>query len=104
MTNVKDKRKEKVSVATEIDRLEERRKRCQDNLEKAEFRLRHEQITDKECKELEEEITIVKGRLQKLDKELTTLRKENQKNMLLSVALFAVTALLYYAFFHSQDS
>ncbi|KAG7509144.1 coiled-coil domain-containing protein 167 [Solea senegalensis] len=104
MTKIKDKSKEKVSVATEIDRLEERRARCQDNLDRAEFRSRKEQLSDMERQELEEEMTIIKERVQKLDKELSTLRSENRKNMLLSVALLAVSALLYFVFFDSEEN
>uniref|UniRef100_A0AAQ5X2B1 Uncharacterized protein n=1 Tax=Amphiprion ocellaris TaxID=80972 RepID=A0AAQ5X2B1_AMPOC len=48
MAKLKDKRREKVSVATEIDRLEERRARCQDNLERAEFKSRKEKMSEKD--------------------------------------------------------
>eukprot|EP00064_Thunnus_orientalis_P013099 superscaffoldBa00002091_g13136 len=48
MAKLKDKRREKISVATEIDRLEERRARCQGNLERAEFRSRKEKLSEKE--------------------------------------------------------
>lgn len=37
-----------------------------------------------------------------LDKELQLLRGENRKNMLLSVAVFAISALAYYAFFYNE--
>uniref|UniRef100_A0A3Q1G4Y3 Coiled-coil domain-containing protein 167 n=1 Tax=Acanthochromis polyacanthus TaxID=80966 RepID=A0A3Q1G4Y3_9TELE len=95
---MKDKRREKISVATEIDRLEERRARCQDNLERAEFKSRKEKMSEKD-QELEDEMAIMNERVQKL-KELETLRGENRRNMLLSVALLAVSALFYYIFFY----
>ncbi|KAM9356023.1 coiled-coil domain-containing protein 167 [Pholidichthys leucotaenia] len=103
MTKSKDKRKEKISVATEIDRLEERRARCQDNLERAEFRSRKEELSVRERQELEDEMAIMNERVQKLDKELEMLRGENRRNMLLSVALLAVSALFYYIFFYNED-
>ncbi|XP_026197323.1 coiled-coil domain-containing protein 167 [Anabas testudineus] len=103
MTKAKDKRREKISVATEIDRLEDRRARCQDNLERAEFRSRKEKLSDRERQELEDEMTIMNERVQKLDKELETLRGENRKNMLLSVALLAISALFYYLFFYNEE-
>uniref|UniRef100_A0A3Q3WZL9 Coiled-coil domain-containing protein 167 n=1 Tax=Mola mola TaxID=94237 RepID=A0A3Q3WZL9_MOLML len=81
-----------------IDRLEERRARCRDNLERAEFRSRKEKLSDKERQELEDEMAIMNERVQKL-KELQALRRENRKNMLLSVALLVVGVLLYYVFF-----
>lgn len=37
------------------------------------------------------------------DKELALLRGENRRNMLLSVALLAVGALFYYAFFYNDE-
>nr|XP_046229601.1 coiled-coil domain-containing protein 167 [Scatophagus argus] len=103
MAKLKDKRREKISVATEIDRLEERRERCQNNLERADFRRRKEKLSDKERQELEDEISIINERVQKLDKELQTLRGENRKNMLLSVALLVVSAIFYYIFFYSEE-
>ncbi|XP_023285563.1 coiled-coil domain-containing protein 167-like, partial [Seriola lalandi dorsalis] len=66
MAKQKDKRREKISVATEIDRLEERRARCQDNLERAEFRSRKENLSEKERQELEDEMVILNERVQKL--------------------------------------
>ncbi|AWP20055.1 putative coiled-coil domain-containing protein 167 [Scophthalmus maximus] len=104
MAKQKDKRREKTSVATEIDRLEERRARCRDNLEKAEFRTRKEKLSEKDRQDLEDEMTIMNERVQKLDKELETLRGENRKNMLLSVALLAVSALFYYIFFYNEEN
>ncbi|XP_035535239.1 coiled-coil domain-containing protein 167 [Morone saxatilis] len=103
MAKLKDKRREKVSVATEIDRLEERRTRCQDNLERAEFRSRKEELSDKDRQQLEDEMTIMNERVQKLGKELETLRGENRKNMMLSVALLVISALFYYVFFYNEE-
>ncbi|XP_034435730.1 coiled-coil domain-containing protein 167 [Hippoglossus hippoglossus] len=103
MAKLKDKRREKTSVATEIDRLEERRTRCHDNLERAEFKSRKEQLSDRERQELEDEMGLMNERVQKLDKELETLRGENRKNMVLSVALLAISALFYYMFFYNEE-
>ncbi|XP_054474862.1 coiled-coil domain-containing protein 167 [Anoplopoma fimbria] len=103
MAKLKDKRREKTSVATEIDRLEERRTRCQDNLVRAEFRSRKEKLSDKDRQDLEDEMTIINERVLKLDKELETLRGENRRNMLLSVALLVVSALFYYVFFFNEE-
>ncbi|XP_044025714.1 coiled-coil domain-containing protein 167 [Siniperca chuatsi] len=103
MAKLKDRRREKISVATEIDRLEERRARCQDNLERAEFRSRKEELSDKERQELEDEMAITNERVRKLDKELETLRGENRKNMVLSVAMLVISALFYYIFFYNEE-
>ncbi|KAM4633476.1 coiled-coil domain-containing protein 167 [Polymixia lowei] len=103
MTKSKDKKREKISIATEIDRVEERRSRCQDNFERAEFRQRRERLSDRERQELDDEMAIMRERVQKLDKELETLRRENRRNMMLSVALLAVSAFFYYTFIYSEE-
>ncbi|KAM8832261.1 coiled-coil domain-containing protein 167 [Spinachia spinachia] len=102
MAKLKDKRREKISVASEIDRLEERRARCQDNLERAEFRSRREKLSDRDRLDLEDEMTIINERVLKLDKELEALRGDNRMNMLLSVALLVVSALFYFVFFYNE--
>ncbi|KAK7907795.1 hypothetical protein WMY93_016407 [Mugilogobius chulae] len=103
MPKLKDKRRENYSVASEIDRLEERRARCQDNLDQAEFRHRRDELSDKQRQDLEEEMAIMNERVLKLDQELQVLRGENRRNMVLSVALLAVSALFYYVFIYSED-
>ncbi|XP_069034682.1 coiled-coil domain-containing protein 167 [Lepisosteus oculatus] len=91
------RRQEKVSIATEIDRVEERRALCRDSLDRAEYRRRREELCEQDRQALEEEMTILNGRLSKYDQELAVLRAENRKNMLLSVALLAVCALIYFS-------
>ncbi|KAI4801979.1 coiled-coil domain-containing protein 167 [Pseudochaenichthys georgianus] len=102
MTKIKDKRREKTSVATEIDRLEERRTRCKDNLDRVEFRSRKEKLSEKDRQDLEDEMTIINERVLKLDKELQTLRGENRRNMLMSVSLLVISALFYFVFFYNE--
>ncbi|KAI9544129.1 hypothetical protein NQZ68_005179 [Dissostichus eleginoides] len=103
MTKIKDKRREKTSVATEIDRLEERRTRCKDNLDRVEFRSRKEKLSEKDRQDLEDEMTIINERVLKLDKELQTLRGENWRNMLMSVSLLVISALFYFVFFYNEE-
>ncbi|XP_072217927.1 coiled-coil domain-containing protein 167 [Leuresthes tenuis] len=103
MAKLKEKKREKISIATEIDRLEEKLARCHDNLERAEFKSRKERLSENERQELEDEMAIMNERVQKLGKELESLRGENRRNMLLSVALLAVSALFYYIFFCNED-
>ncbi|KAJ8009707.1 hypothetical protein DPEC_G00094340 [Dallia pectoralis] len=99
MTKSKDMR-EKVSVASEIDRVEGRRLQCQGSMKKVEFRQRREELSDQDRQALEDEMTIMNERVQNYDKELELLRGENRRNMMLSVAVFAVSALFYYTFLH----
>ncbi|XP_014869306.1 PREDICTED: coiled-coil domain-containing protein 167 [Poecilia mexicana] len=103
MAKMKDKKRENVSIASEIDRLEERRESCQDNLERAEFKSRKARLSEQERQELEKEMAIINERVQKLDKELAMLRGENRRNMVLSVALLTISALFYYVFFYNED-
>ncbi|XP_054876027.1 coiled-coil domain-containing protein 167 [Poeciliopsis prolifica] len=103
MAKMKDKKRENVSIASEIDRLEERRERCHDNLERAEFKSRKAKLSEQERQELENEMAIINERVQKLDKELAMLRGENRRNMVLSVALLTISALFYYVFFYNED-
>ncbi|XP_005809616.1 coiled-coil domain-containing protein 167 isoform X1 [Xiphophorus maculatus] len=103
MAKMKDKKRENVSIASEIDRLEERRERCQDNLERAEFKSRKARLSEQDRQELENEMAVINERVQKLDKELAMLRGENRRNMVLSVALLTISALFYYVFFYNED-
>ncbi|KAM6954113.1 coiled-coil domain-containing protein 167 [Aplochiton taeniatus] len=103
MTKSKGKMREKISVASEIDRVDEKRSRCQGNLKKAEFRKRRVELSDQDSQALEDEMTIMNERVQKLDKELEALRGENRRNMLLSVAFLALSAVIYYAFVYDED-
>ncbi|XP_062406549.1 coiled-coil domain-containing protein 167 [Sardina pilchardus] len=100
MTKPKEKSREKISVASEIDRVEERKTRCNDLLERAEFRRRKEELSDEDSKLLEDEMTLMTERIQKYDRELEILRGENRRNMMLSVALLAISALFYYTFIY----
>ncbi|KAM3861594.1 coiled-coil domain-containing protein 167 [Diretmus argenteus] len=103
MAKRNEKKRERISVASEIDRVEERRSRCQENLERAEFRKRRQKLSERERQELEDEMEIMNERVQKLDKELETLRGENRRNMMLSVALLAVSAVFYYVFIYNEE-
>lgn len=100
MSKTRTTKKEKISVASEIDRVEERKSHCKNNLERAEFRQRKEQLSDNERLALEDEMTLMNIRIEKYEKELQVLRGENRKNMMLSVALLAISALFYYTFIY----
>ncbi|XP_034018022.1 coiled-coil domain-containing protein 167 [Thalassophryne amazonica] len=104
MAKFKDKKRDKISVASEIDRVEEQRAHCQENLEWAEFRSRREKHSEKKRQQLADELSIITDRLQKLDKELQSLRGENRRNMLLSLALLAVSVVFYYLIFENHES
>ncbi|XP_056312101.1 coiled-coil domain-containing protein 167 [Danio aesculapii] len=100
MTRTKTLKKEKISVASEIDRVEERKLQCKNSLERAEFRKRKQQLSDDDRLALEDEMTILNERVEKYEKDLQVLRGENRRNMMLSVALLAISALFYYTFIY----
>ncbi|XP_073694683.1 coiled-coil domain-containing protein 167 [Garra rufa] len=100
MSKSKTSKKEKISVASEIDRIEERKLHCKNNLERAEFRQRKEELSDNDRLALDDEMTILNERIQKYENELQVLRGENRKNMMVSVALLAISALFYYTFIY----
>ncbi|KAF7694203.1 coiled-coil domain-containing protein 167 [Silurus meridionalis] len=100
MTKTKNIKREKISVATEIDRVEEQRLKWQGSLEKAEFRHRREQLSGEDRQALEDEMALMNERIQKYEKELADLRGENRRNMMLSVAVLAISALFYYSFIY----
>ncbi|XP_076862484.1 coiled-coil domain-containing protein 167 [Brachyhypopomus gauderio] len=97
MTKSKNTKKEKISVANEIDRVEERLVQCRGSLDRTEFRLRREELSDEDRQALEDELTITTERIKKYEKDLAVLRRENRKNMMLSMALLTLSALVYYA-------
>lgn len=84
----------------QIDSIEERKLRCKNSLERAEFRQRREKLSNDDRQAVEDEMIILNERIQKYEKELQVLRGENRKNMMLSVALLAISALFYYAFMY----
>lgn len=100
MTRTRTVKKEKISVASEIDRVEERKLQCKNSLERAEFRKRKQQLSDDDRLALEDEMTILNERVEKYEKDLQVLRGENRRNMVLSVALLAISALFYYTFIY----
>ncbi|XP_067247609.1 coiled-coil domain-containing protein 167 isoform X2 [Chanodichthys erythropterus] len=65
MSKSRTTKKEKISVASEIDRIEERKLHCKNNLERAEFRQRKHQLSDSDRLALEDEMTIMNERIQK---------------------------------------
>ncbi|XP_028809155.1 coiled-coil domain-containing protein 167 [Denticeps clupeoides] len=96
----KGSKRDNISVASELERVEERRGRCRDQLERVELRRRREELAEQDRQALEDEMTHLTERIRKYDCELQALRGENRRNMMLSVALLAISALFYYAFIY----
>ncbi|KFO26991.1 coiled-coil domain-containing protein 167 [Fukomys damarensis] len=89
------KKRENLGVALEIDGLEEKLTRCQRDLEAVSCRLHGAELSHEDRLSLEKEKNSLMSRASNYEKELKLLRQENRKNMLLSVAIFILLALLY---------
>ncbi|XP_069810811.1 coiled-coil domain-containing protein 167 [Dendropsophus ebraccatus] len=90
------KKREKLSVAKEIDSMEERLETCRNGLEDVRYRLRREELTEDGRKSLEKEENSLTNKMSHYEKELKSLRHENRKNAMVSFALFFLIVLLYY--------
>ncbi|XP_063297628.1 coiled-coil domain-containing protein 167 [Pelobates fuscus] len=90
------KRKDKLSVAKEIDNMEEKLASCRNNLEDLDFKLRKLELTVEGRISLEKEKNSLTNKMSHYEKELKSLRHENRRNMMVSVAIFLLIALGYY--------
>ncbi|XP_052583817.1 coiled-coil domain-containing protein 167 [Peromyscus californicus insignis] len=88
-------KRENLGVAQEIDGLEEKLSQCRKDLEAVTSQLYRAELSPEDRRALEKEKTTLMSRASKYEKELKRLRQENRKNMLLSVAIFLLLALLY---------
>ncbi|EGW12115.1 Transmembrane and coiled-coil domain-containing protein C6orf129-like [Cricetulus griseus] len=79
----------------EIDGLEEKLSQCRKDLEAVTSQLYRTELSPEDRRSLEKEKTTLMSKASKYEKELKLLRQENRKNMLLSVAIFILLALLY---------
>ncbi|XP_036433024.1 coiled-coil domain-containing protein 167 isoform X1 [Colossoma macropomum] len=93
--NMKKEKKEKISVASEIDRIEEQRLRCQSSLERAEFRHRQEQLSDEDRQALEDEMTIMNESIQKYGAGGAARREQEEYDTLCSTLGHQCCVLLY---------
>ncbi|KAM5263402.1 coiled-coil domain-containing protein 167 [Ctenodactylus gundi] len=89
------KKREKLAVALEIDGLEEKLSQCRQYLEAVNSRLYGAELSPEDRRSLEKERRSLMSRASSYEKELKLLRQENRKNMLLSVAIFILLAIVY---------
>uniref|UniRef100_A0A8D2I4L9 Coiled-coil domain-containing protein 167 n=1 Tax=Urocitellus parryii TaxID=9999 RepID=A0A8D2I4L9_UROPR len=89
------KKRENLGVALEIDGLEEKLSQCRRDLEAVDCRLHRTELSPEDRRSLEKEKNSLMSRASNYEKELKLLRQENRKNMLLSVAIFILLALVY---------
>ncbi|XP_075562821.1 coiled-coil domain-containing protein 167 isoform X2 [Pelecanus crispus] len=90
-----DRRREGLSLAREIDGLEEKLARCRQSMEEVDLKLRREKLSPEGRKSLERERNLLMTKADNYEKELSMLRKENRKNAALAVAMGLLIALIY---------
>ncbi|XP_042669098.1 coiled-coil domain-containing protein 167 isoform X1 [Centrocercus urophasianus] len=114
------RKREGLSVAREIDELEEKLSLCRQSMEEVDLKLRREKLSHEGRKSLERERNLLMTkadnyavqapkltqgteaqvffkaqRVESQEKELSVLRKENRKNAALAVAMVLLIALIY---------
>lgn len=89
------RRREGLSVAREIDGLEEKLALCRQSMEEVDLKLRREKLSPEGRKSLERERNLLMTKADNYEKELSVLRKENRKNAALAVAMVLLIALIY---------
>ncbi|XP_049621412.1 coiled-coil domain-containing protein 167 [Suncus etruscus] len=89
------KKRESRGIALEIDGLEEKLSQCRRDLDDVNSRLSESELSPEARKSLEKEKKSLKSKVSNYEKELKVLRRENRKNMLLSVAIFILLSLIY---------
>ncbi|XP_010705215.1 coiled-coil domain-containing protein 167 [Meleagris gallopavo] len=89
------KKREGLSVAREIDELEEKLSLCRQSMEEVDLKLRREKLSHEGRKSLERERNLLMTKADDYEKELSVLRKENRKNAALAVAMVLLIALIY---------
>ncbi|KAK2097916.1 hypothetical protein P7K49_023367 [Saguinus oedipus] len=94
-SNMTKKKWENLSVALEIDGLEKKLSQCRRDLEAVNSRLHSGELSPEARRSLEKEKNSLRSKASNYEKELKLLWQENQKNMLLSVAIFILLTLVY---------
>ncbi|XP_025937073.1 coiled-coil domain-containing protein 167 [Apteryx rowi] len=89
------KKREGLSVAWEIDGLEEKLALCRQSIEEVDLKLRREKLSPEGRKSLERERNLLMTKADNYEKELSVIRKENRKNAALAVAMGLLIALIY---------
>ncbi|XP_007192305.1 coiled-coil domain-containing protein 167-like [Balaenoptera acutorostrata] len=89
------KKLENLGIALEIDGLEKKLSQRRRDLEAVNSRLYEAELSSEARRSLEKEKSHLMHKASNYEKELQLLRQENQKKMLLSVAIFLLQTLIY---------
>ncbi|XP_067420856.1 coiled-coil domain-containing protein 167 [Emydura macquarii macquarii] len=89
------KKREGLSVAQEIDGLEQKLSLCRQTIEEVNLKLHREELSPEGRKSLEREKSLLMTKAETYEKELTVLRKENRQNAVLAVAVVLLIVVIY---------
>ncbi|XP_042334977.1 coiled-coil domain-containing protein 167 isoform X1 [Sceloporus undulatus] len=86
---------EGLSVAQQVDSLEDKLTQCREALEEVDFKLRREELTPERRESLEKEKSLLVTKAEAYEKELKGLRQENRKIVALSAAIVLLVVVIY---------
>ncbi|KAG6934051.1 coiled-coil domain containing 167, partial [Chelydra serpentina] len=89
------KKREGLSVAQEIDGLEQKLSLCRQSMEEVDLKLRREELSPEGRKSLERERSLLVTKAEAYEKELKVLRKENRKNAAIAMAIVLLIIVVY---------
>nr|XP_005296395.2 coiled-coil domain-containing protein 167 isoform X2 [Chrysemys picta bellii] len=89
------KKREGLSVAQEIDGLEEKLSLCRQSMEEVDLKLRREELSPEGRKSLERERSLLVTKAETYEKELKVLRQENRKNAAIAMAIVLLIIVVY---------
>ncbi|XP_074845894.1 coiled-coil domain-containing protein 167 isoform X2 [Carettochelys insculpta] len=84
-----------LSVAQEIDGLEQKLSLCRQSMKEVDLKLRRDKLSPEGRQALERERSLLVTEAETYETELKVLRKENRKNAALAVAVVLLIAVIY---------
>ncbi|XP_078239164.1 coiled-coil domain-containing protein 167 isoform X2 [Pogona vitticeps] len=90
-----EKRQDSLSVAQQVDHLEDKLLHCREALEDIDFKLRREDLTLKRRESLEKQKSLLAMQAEAYEKELKILHQENRKIVALSAAVVLLVVVIY---------
>ncbi|XP_039385972.1 coiled-coil domain-containing protein 167 isoform X4 [Mauremys reevesii] len=89
------KKREGLSVAQEIDGLEEKLSLCRQSMEEVDLKLLREELSPEGRKSLERERSLLVTKAETYERELKVLRQENRKNAAIAMAIVLLIIVVY---------
>ncbi|KAM3856817.1 coiled-coil domain-containing protein 167 [Vipera latastei] len=86
---------EGLSIAQQVESLEDKLTVCRQALKEVDFKLRREELTSARRESLEKEKNMLETKAEIYEKELKMLRHENRKTVVLSAAIILLVFVIY---------